>query len=334
MIGTMYGGYGWSTAGVEGVERGFPFGGMPRPVILDTDTFNEIDDQFALVYALLSPEAVDLRAVTAAPFLNQRSVSAGDGMEKSLAEIRKILGLMGADEGLAVAGSVGFCVEKGGAVESAAARRIIEESLACDGRLVVVAIGAPTNVASALMMDEGLKDRISVVWLGGHALWHRTQAEFNLQQDLMASRVLFDSGVPLVLVPCVGVATHLSLTRPEVEAWVRPCGAVGEYLASTYCAEVGLGLGDYRVIWDLAAVAALTVPGSLDVRRCGSPVLEEGLVYRFEEGRGEVQVCFGLDRGALFGDFWGKLGGGYGVQLNSMSLENNNERNQFDDSHI
>ncbi len=31
--------------------------------VLDTDTFNEIDDQFAVVYALLSPEKIDLQAI-------------------------------------------------------------------------------------------------------------------------------------------------------------------------------------------------------------------------------------------------------------------------------
>jgi len=31
-----------------------------RPVVIDTDTANEIDDQFALAYAALSPEALDL----------------------------------------------------------------------------------------------------------------------------------------------------------------------------------------------------------------------------------------------------------------------------------
>lgn len=34
-----------------------PAGACPVPVILDTDTYNEIDDQFALVYALLTPSA-------------------------------------------------------------------------------------------------------------------------------------------------------------------------------------------------------------------------------------------------------------------------------------
>ena len=42
-------------------------------MVLDTDTYNEVDDQFALCYSLLSPERVNLQAVYAAPFHNNRS---------------------------------------------------------------------------------------------------------------------------------------------------------------------------------------------------------------------------------------------------------------------
>jgi inosine-uridine nucleoside N-ribohydrolase len=42
-------------------------GSRPR-VVIDTDAANEIDDQYALAWALLSPERLDVRAVYAAPF--------------------------------------------------------------------------------------------------------------------------------------------------------------------------------------------------------------------------------------------------------------------------
>ncbi|MCA1759464.1 MAG: hypothetical protein LC658_06820, partial [Bacteroidales bacterium] len=44
-------------------------------MVLDTDTYNEVDDQFALAYAFLSNEKVELEAVYAAPFHNSRSAS-------------------------------------------------------------------------------------------------------------------------------------------------------------------------------------------------------------------------------------------------------------------
>ena len=55
----------------------------PVRMVLDTDTYNEIDDQFALVWALLSPEKLAMEAIYAAPFHNARSNGPGDGMERS-----------------------------------------------------------------------------------------------------------------------------------------------------------------------------------------------------------------------------------------------------------
>ena len=40
----------------------------PVDVVLDTDTFNEIDDQFALSYMLLTRQKLNVRGVCAAPF--------------------------------------------------------------------------------------------------------------------------------------------------------------------------------------------------------------------------------------------------------------------------
>jgi hypothetical protein len=51
----------------EMVTRLAPPSGKVR-MVLDTDTYNEVDDQFALSYALMSPEKLDVEAVYAAPF--------------------------------------------------------------------------------------------------------------------------------------------------------------------------------------------------------------------------------------------------------------------------
>jgi purine nucleosidase len=48
-------------------QRLAPPRGRPR-IVIDTDAANEIDDQFALAWALLSPERLDVLAVYAAPF--------------------------------------------------------------------------------------------------------------------------------------------------------------------------------------------------------------------------------------------------------------------------
>ena len=52
-------------------------------MVLDTDTYNEIDDQYAIVHALLSPEKLSVEALYATPFHNRRSAGPGNGMDLS-----------------------------------------------------------------------------------------------------------------------------------------------------------------------------------------------------------------------------------------------------------
>ena len=66
----------------------------PKPVILDTDTYNEVDDQYALAYAMRSADRVKLLAITVAPFRNSRAATPAEGMEKSYAEAIHIRSLV------------------------------------------------------------------------------------------------------------------------------------------------------------------------------------------------------------------------------------------------
>ena len=127
-------------------------------MVLDTDTYNEIDDQFALTYALLSPEQMTVEAVYAAPFHNKRSESPSDGMEKSYEEILRLLDFLGADaDGFAFRGSTEYVGSERQPRDNAAVRDLIDKALASpdDDPLYVVAIGAITNVASAALARTG-----------------------------------------------------------------------------------------------------------------------------------------------------------------------------------
>jgi len=92
-------------------------------LVLDTDTYNEIDDQFALTYAMLSTERLSLEAVSAAPFHNARSSGPADGMEKSRAEILRVLERVGGPAPPVLRGSRSWLADESTPVESEAARR-------------------------------------------------------------------------------------------------------------------------------------------------------------------------------------------------------------------
>ena len=162
-------------------------------VVIDTDAYNEIDDQFAISYALRSTDKMTVKAIYAAPFLNPRSESPADGMEKSYQEILKLLKLAEREDMTenTFRGSDMFLTDENTPVDSDAARDLAAraKNYTSENPLYVIALGAITNVASALLMAPEIIDRIVIVWLGGHA-WHWAHnREFNLKQEEVAERV-------------------------------------------------------------------------------------------------------------------------------------------------
>jgi inosine-uridine nucleoside N-ribohydrolase len=280
-----------------------------KPIVLDTDTYNEIDDQFALVYALLSPE-VDLQAVYAAPFHNSRSSGPGDGMEKSYEEILRILSFMEREaEGLAYRGSAAWLPVPGEPVRSPAVDDLIARAKEeRDGPLYVLAVGAITNVASALLLAPEIASRIVVVWLGGHPTYWPDTREFNLAGDPLASRTVLDCGVPLVMLPCALVTEQLRTTLPEMERYVKGKGAVGDYLYSIYEAYMDDHYARSKVIWDISAVAYMINPGWLPSELRPSPVLRDDITWGPEDAeRHPVRIVRHVNRDAVFGDLFRKL---------------------------
>ena len=75
--------------------RRSPIGTERQRVVIDTDPGNEIDDQFAIVHALLAADVLDVEALYAAPFTNDRATGPAEGVEQGYAEIRRLLDLLG-----------------------------------------------------------------------------------------------------------------------------------------------------------------------------------------------------------------------------------------------
>jgi inosine-uridine nucleoside N-ribohydrolase len=277
-------------------------------VVLDTDTFNEIDDQFALVYAALSADKLRLRAVHAAPFHNDRSEGPGDGMAKSHAEILRLFDLLGlAPEGAVFKGSTRFTDEEAAPESSEATENLIRLARSMpEGRpLYVAAIAALTNIANALRLAPDLIDRIVVVWLGGHPLYCADNREFNLKQDPCAVRSVLDSGVPFILIPCAHVAEFLRTTEPEMRALLKGRGSVADALYRLYVDYMGGEPATSKVIWDLAPVAWLLEGGRFESSLVSAPTLGDTEPFSWESipDRHPIRVCTRVHRDWVFRDF-------------------------------
>lgn len=126
--------------------------------------------------------------------------------------------------------------------------------------LWIVAIGAITNIASALFQAPEIAENIVVVWLGGHARHFCDTKEFNMMQDVAASRVVMGSCTPFVQLPCNGVVSGFSVSGVELERFLKGKNELCDYLLFNTVEEVkkfNVGLIWSRIIWDVTAVAWL-----------------------------------------------------------------------------
>lgn len=284
--------------------------------VLDTDTYNEIDDQFALSYMLKSTERIRVKAVYAAPFFNSNSVSPEDGMRKSFEEIKVILALAGREDLISSAfeGSTHYLIDEKTPVDSPAARDLVERAGAYSPEhpLYVVAIGAITNVASALIMDPSIADKVVIVWLGGNALdWPQTE-EFNMMQDVAAARVVFGCGAAVVQLPCAGVVDHFTISEPELRYWLLGKNPLCDHLAqATIDAANAYAAGKpwTRIIWDVTAVSYLLNDNErfLVTRLIPSPICQYDHHYSHDPRRHPIRYVWHVERDALMNDLIHKL---------------------------
>lgn len=208
-------------------ERPFPFPlDKQLRVICDTDANNEADDQYCIAHMLMTPR-FDVKAFTAEHYgcIKNRGTE-----QKSYEEIQKVIKLMGAVGEVSVLhGADAGLADEYTPIESEGASFIIEEAMKEDSRpLFVCCTSAITNVASALLMEPRIADKITVIWIGGDA-YPQGGKEYNLLGDIYGASAVFRSDVELWQVP-KPVYITMKAGYFELLNHVYPCGKLGRYL--------------------------------------------------------------------------------------------------------
>lgn len=241
-----------------------------KNLILDTDTYNEIDDQFAITYAMLA-EDIHLMALTAAPFLNSRAESVRDGMMKSYDEMKRVRDLIdpAGSRGIpCLQGSSDYLKNTVTPQPSEAAENIVRLVREADDIVYIAMLGCYTNVASAILMDPSIMEKAVVVMIGANKFERGDCNEFNLWQDRAAARVIFECGIPLVVLPAVDCTERLYMTTGELLYYFRGrAGKIGDYLCDLFETDEcpaedaeGRCASRQRSIWDIASIAFLRQP--------------------------------------------------------------------------
>ena len=235
-------------------------------------------------------------------------------MEKSFQEIHHILNLMGKEEYApwVYRGSADWLPDEETPVHSEAAEKLAELAMeySPENPLYIVAIGAITNVASALLLKSEITDRIVIVWLGGNAHDWPDNQEFNCVQDVAGARVIFDSGAAVVQLPCAGVVSAFKTTAGELEMLLRGKNKLCDYLVDIVERD-GAAESPYktwsRVIWDVTAVGWLLEEDFMRDKLVPSPIPQYDHHYSFDPDRHFIRYVYWINRDALFEDLFEKL---------------------------
>lgn len=305
-------------------------GGGPRcRIISDNDYAGDPDGLFQLVHHLRSP-SVKVRAVIGSHLAagdmfdpSGRSAAHATGRVREVLDLLDLTGQVPTYQGAELP-----LPDRDTPCESAAADAIIAEAMRTDTALPLYAVfgGGLTELASAYLREPRIADRLTVVWIGGPEYPNLAIAppgasdpEYNLNIDIPAAQVVFDSPIPLWQVPrdCY---RQVLVSSAELHARLASAGRLGEYLSDRLrelgqlAERVGLRLGETYVLGDnpLVLLTALQSsfqpdPSSSRYVTCPAPRIRDDGSYAARADSRSIRVYTELDVRLIVADLFAKL---------------------------
>jgi len=269
----------------------------PLDIILDTDIGGDIDDAWAVGFAMQSPD------------LNLIGVTITDGNTPARAKVAcKLLHAGGRDE---VPVSVGRKTSDGREYQFAwaedftakapiaqpAADFIVETVRKRPGEVTLVAVGPLQNVADALRKDPGIARLFKrVVLMSGSiaaSAWSSGPIpEWNVKSSTPDSQVVYGAGLPLTTVP-LDSTTYVTLKDEEREQLRKHDSAVARSLEALYRLWIE-SPSSRMTLHDQLAVAETARPGVFFGRKDTLSLIVDDKGYtRVDPARGKpANVCF------------------------------------------
>jgi len=232
-----------------------------RKVIIDADTGNEVDDLYAVVRGLIEPswEVIGLNATQwqTSHWATEKSMEDSHRLNDILLSYLKI-GNVASNRG----GHDRLYDWGNKSQTSAASMFIVKKALEMeDEKLIVVALGALTNVASAILDNPEITDKIRLYWLGSTYDFENgvmKNTDFNSVMDIQAVDVILNSDVELHIIPG-NVSGKMKFFWDETTEKFAGKFELTDYLIDRWYNHMDAGLRS-RTIWDLALIQAIIFP--------------------------------------------------------------------------
>ncbi|MFC2129146.1 nucleoside hydrolase [Bacteroidota bacterium] len=243
-------------------------------MIIDSDSGNEMDDLFAISLALIDPK-VEIIGLTSAqwnihPLAGDSSVYVSQKINEDLLMLHDTIGIphpLGADD------QTGYWGDRK-PIPSPAADFILEKvkEVPYGDKLNIVTLGAVTNLATAIMMDSSIVDKI--VWYGMGLFYNEKtrvwdKNEFNTRNDLEAMDYLLNR---------IGLETHImtattsrSYKFGKVETFdlIEGRGPEWDYLVDRW-RKVAPESREW-IMWDVALLQAIMNPDLVTEKEVDTP---------------------------------------------------------------
>ena len=275
-------------------------------VILDTDTYNECDDQFALAYLLKSQDRFNIEAVTIAPFQNERDTEKDSGINKSYNEAKEVFRLCKENSENKIFKGATDYISNGYSDRNEAVDKIIETVLKND-KTYILGIGAITNIALAIKYEPKIVDKIEIIWLGGHTLLKKNNLHEANFKDIDAIKIVFSSNVKLTIIPCKGVASNLMTTIYELEKRIKGKSELGDFLYSNfeeYTKQKGINRWP---LWDIIVIAYMINKDWFEIFETNCPDIREDTSYETNKNNRIITFVNYLDCNKIYEDLFKKL---------------------------
>ena len=276
-------------------------------VIIDTDARNEIDDQWAMALALLSPERFDILGFVAANYDHPHG--GPNSVLESYKEIERVLDKAGMKGKFPIYMGSHPMRYKWEPSESEGVDFMIKTALESpkDDPVWLIALGSATNLASAYLKEPKIAEHAVFFW-HGRTKWPDKLWNFNVFGDRIAAMTLFQYPIPFIL---FDTGTYLTCPMGESEKMVRPYGELGKYLHDFRIGNSWME-SSTKGFFDLGDIAAIVDPdlGLWQVVSC--PDIDPDLSYKFTEKKGKILRCYHIDRDGTFDLLYKKLREYYG----------------------
>jgi purine nucleosidase len=264
-------------------------------IILDSDTNNEIDDQYAIAYMLFNGQVFDVEGITT------NATRDGGNIEEHTKEARRVVTLCSLQNQIKVySGANGSFdaikdhVDQSDFDGSEAVNFIISQAHAKSSqKLLLLPIGKLTNIALALKKDPSIASKVRIVWLGSN---YPESGEYNEKDDLASVSYVLeteaDFEIALARYHRLSGTDAVRVTPAEIKN-IMP--GKGPHIAKPIAGRHGQmfdNFGDYavslieniwldgtppsRALYDMAGVAIIKNPAWARPTRIQCPKLEEG----------------------------------------------------------